>query len=92
MPGLRPIRAQAFGGTPQPSGNPSKSYFKDNTFQYRQNQNPRSNFVNAIEKHHTPRQPQLYNQVSQSKNGMRLPQEAGIQIPMAFSTRRPQVI
>jgi hypothetical protein len=93
MPGLRPVRTQAFGGTPQPSGNPSKSYYKDNhPFQSHQNKNPRSNFQNATEIHHTPRQPQLYHQVSQSKNGMRLPQEAGIQIPMAFSTRRPRVI
>jgi hypothetical protein len=93
MPGLRPVRTQAFGGTPQSSGNPSKSYYKDNNaFQSHQSKNPRNNFQIAIETNHTPRQPQLYRQVSPSKNGMRLPQEAGIQIPMAFSTRRPRVI
>jgi hypothetical protein len=92
MPGLRPVRAQASGG-PYPSfgnqgKNPNKdAFYKENGYTTYDRQDQQAEVRQGTLRF---RQPMV--QISQSKNGVRLPQGAGIAIPKPLEARRPRII
>jgi hypothetical protein len=99
LPGLRPVRSQASGGAYQPLSNQGKARFRTpynriEAPQQYSNGNPRYQNLNPSRNMNNrpspPRQQVQY--VSHPKNGLRLPQRAGIQIPRSLEAKRPQII